>query len=445
MDPPTDLAIPEKTIREVTADAEMPAMGTVEQVWDTDPVPSDEIGEHAAIAVGDLKLEVVPEGGTIAVGVGSRGIANLARIVEEVIDELADRGYEPFIVPAMGSHGGATADGQRGVLDTLGVTEDRVDCEIRSSMDTVEIDRTSERDVPVVTDTHAADADAILPINRVKPHTDYDGDIESGLAKMLVIGFGKQRGAKIAHDWAVDWSLSAMVPSIARQLIETLPIVGGVAILEDQRDQTARIEGVPATHILERERELLEQAEELLPRLPFEDIDVLIVDRQGKDISGQGIDPNVIGRRPFAINEPKPDTPDIKRIYVRSLSERTHGNAMGIGSADFVHRDVFADINPSDTFVNAITASTIRGIRMPPVVETDRAGIRAALSSIGVNTPEHVSMVRITDTMRLERLYASPALLDAAESRDDLRVIDPATTLAFAEDGTLSDPSPDPH
>jgi hypothetical protein len=341
----------------------------------------------------------------------------------------------------MGSHGGATAEGQREMLAELGVTEETIGCEIRSSMEVVEVARTAERDVRVYTDAHAAAADAIVPINRIKAHTDFDGAVESGLSKMVVIGMGKQRGAKTAHDWAVDWSLRNMLPEITEQLLETLPVVGGVAVVEDQRDETTLIEAIPPAGFLDRERELLETAYEIMPTIPFEAVDVVVFDRQGKDVSGQGMDPTVIGRRPFAIQEPEPDTPDVKRIYTRSLTAATHGNAMGMGSADFVHADLLADVDMTDSFINAITASTTRGVRLPPAVETDRAGLVAALSTIGIVDPETVRVIRATDTMHLERLYASPALVEAAREREDLRVLEEPSPIEF-EDGQFGAPTP---
>jgi hypothetical protein len=341
----------------------------------------------------------------------------------------------------MGSHGGATAAGQREMLADLGVTEESVGCEIRSSMEVVEVGRTPDRDVPVVFDAQAAAADAIVPINRIKAHTDFDGTVESGLSKMLVIGMGKQRGAKIAHDWAVDWSLRNMLPEIAEQLLAELPVAGGVAILEDQRDDTTAIEGIRPEGFLDREAELLETAYEIMPTLPFDDLDVLIVDQQGKDVSGQGMDTNVIGRRPFAIQEPEPDRPEIKRIYTRSLTETTHGNAMGMGSADFVHADLLADVDMETSLINAVTAVTTRGVRLPPAVETDRAGLIASLSTIGIVDPASVRVLRATDTMRLQRLYASPALVEEARSREDLRVLEEPAPIQF-EDGDFAAPSP---
>jgi len=437
----SSLAVPEESIREACGETPLPELGIIEQVWKTDPIPQEDIADRAGEAFGSLPLDDVPDGGEIALGVGSRGIANLQIIVAGVVSEAQDRGYEPFVFPAMGSHGGATAEGQREMLADLGVDDSTIGCEIRSSMDVVEVGRTADRNVPVVADANAVSADAIVPINRIKPHTDFDGTVESGLSKMLVIGMGKQRGAKIAHDWAVDWSLRNMIPEITERLLDELPVTGGVAILEDQRDDTALLEGIPPEGFLDREAELLERAYDVMPTFPFDDIDVLILDYQGKDISGQGMDTNVIGRRPFAIQEPEPDLPDIKRIYTRSLTETTHGNAMGMGSADFVHSDLLEEIDMPTTLINALTASTTRGVRLPPAVETDRAGLVAALSTIGIVDPEEVRVLRAADTMHLQRLYASTALVDEARKRDDLRIVEEPLPVDF-ESGDFTAPSP---
>lgn len=233
-----------------------------------------------------------------------------------------------------------------------------------------------------------------------------------------------------------------MIPELAEELLAELPVAGGVAIVEDQFDDTGLIEGVPPSGFLDREAELLELAYDRLPTIPFDDVDVLILDRQGKDVSGQGMDTNVIGRRPFAINEPEPELPDVKRIFVRGLTETTHGNAMGMGSADFVHRDLAAELDSSTSLINAITASTTRGVRLPPVVETDRAGLVASLSTVGVVDPESVRVLRATDTMRLDRLYASPALVDEARERDDLRVVSEPNAIEFDGGGFVA---PTPH
>jgi len=424
--------IAESTVTETCGEPDFPEMGVVEQLWDTDPIPDDGIARRGASAVDGFDLSGVPEGGEIAVGAGSRGIANIPTILRGVVSELDRRGYDPFVFPAMGSHGGATAEGQRAMLEGLGVTPGAVGCEIRATMETVRIGETPERGVEVVADAHAAAADAIVPVNRVKPHTDFSGDVESGLSKMLVIGMGKQRGAKTAHEWAADWSFRNMIPEIAGMLLERLPVVGGVAILEDEHDDTAVIEGVAPSGFLDREAELLERAYDHMPTLPFDDVDVLVVDRMGKDISGAGMDTNVIGRMVFGF-EPEPDTPDIDRIFVRGLTDASHGNGAGIGSADFVHADLLADLELSDTVVNALTASTPRGAVVPPAVETDRAGLVACLSTVGVVAPDTARVVRIQDTMRLRRVQVSEALLEKARDRKDLAVVSEPEPIRFSE------------
>jgi len=340
----------------------------------------------------------------------------------------------------MGSHGGATAKGQREKLADYGITEEATGCEIRATMETELLGHTPDREVPVRVDANAAAADAIVPVNRVKPHTDFSGEVESGLSKMLVIGMGKQRGAKTAHEWAMDWSFRRMIPEIAERIIERTPVAGGIAIVEDEHDETDVVEGVPPSDFLDREAELLETAYENLPTLPFEDLHVLIVDQMGKDISGSGMDTNVIGRLNYG-PEPAPETPEIDRIYVRSLTEASHGNAVGVGTADLVHGDLQAAIDPEPMFINTLTSSCIRGARVPPAVETDRAGLVAALSTIGIVPAEEARVARVTDTMRLQRFHASEPLLAAAREREDLRVVAEASEIEF-ESGDLAADSP---
>jgi hypothetical protein len=438
-----NLPVAESTIREACSDVTPPPLGLIEQKWQTDPIPPDEVAAEARDAVGDLALDACPNGGEVAVGAGSRGIDNLAAIVRGVVAGLDERGYEPFTFPAMGSHGGATASGQREKLATLGVTEDSVGCEIRATMEVEQIGTTADRGAPVYADAYAVDADAIVLINRIKPHTDFSGEVESGLSKMLVIGMGKQRGAKMAHDWAVDWSLRNMLPEITDQLLEELPVIGGVAIVEDKHDETTLVEGVPSSDFLKREKELMDLSWELMPKLPFEELDVVVVDELGKDISGQGMDTNVTGRRHFTLNEPEPETPDIKRIFVRGFTDKTKGNAMGMGQADFSHRDILAGLDWSKSLINAITASTVRGVRLPPVVENDRAGLIAALGTIGPVQSSEARVLRVTDTMRLKRCYASPPLIDAARERDDLRVVAAPSEIEFDDRGDFVADSPD--
>ena len=429
--------IPEETVLEACGIDTVPKMGVIEQLWNADSIPVDEIRERAAAAVEDFDLNEIPDGGEVAVGAGSRGIANIPKIVGGVVDALKDHGFEPFIFPAMGSHAGATADGQREMLEALGISEDVIGCEIRATMDTIVVGETPRRNVEVHADANAATADAIVPVNRVKPHTDFQGEVESGLSKMLVIGMGKQRGAKTAHLWAADWSFRNMLPEITQLHLEELPVVGGVAIVENEYDDTAIIEGVPPSGFLDREAELLELAYDKLPTIPFDEVDVLVVDRMGKDISGAGMDTNVIGRLNFGF-EPEPEKPNVKRIFARGLTPASHGNGTGLGSADFIHADIYEGLNWRDTFVNALTASAPNGARIPPAVETDRAGVVASLSTIGVEALDAPRVIRIRDTMHLERVAVSETLVEEARERDDLRVVAEPGDIKF-EDGQFSE------
>lgn len=429
--------ISEEAVLKSVGDVSLPDIGVIDQLWETDPIPREAIAGRATSALSSLELTDVPDGGTVAIGIGSRGIANLPTIVSGVVSAVADRGYDPFIFPAMGSHGGATAEGQREKLAALDVTEETVGCEIRATMDVIEIGHTPNHEVPVYADAEAAAADAIVPINRIKPHTDFEGRVESGLSKMLVIGMGKQAGAQIAHTSAVDWSFRQIIPAIVTVLLAELPIAGGVAVVEDEHDETTIVEGVPPEGFLDREAELLDVAYDRMPTLPFEELDALIVDAMGKDISGSGMDTNVIGRRDYGLNEPDPETPAIRRIYTRGLTDPSQGNSAGIGNADFIHRGLFEAIDWEKTVVNTLTASTPRGSRLPPAVETDRAGLYAMLATVGGTDTETVRLARIPDTMRLQRLCVSEVLVEEARTHDDLRIVREPQPLDF-ENGSLS-------
>ena len=437
----SEFVVEEATILDACGETDFPPMGVLEQVWDTDPIPEADLTTVAHEQVDALALEDVPSGGEIAVGAGSRGITGIDAVVRGTVEGLTDRGYDPFVFPAMGSHGGATAEGQRAKLAEYGITEDAIGCEIWATMEVEQVGETADQGISVVADANAVAADAIVPVNRIKPHTDFIGDVESGLSKMLVIGMGKQHGAKTAHEWAIDWSFSRMIPEIAGTLLDVLPVAGGVAIVEDQYHEPAIVEGIPPDGFLTREAELLDEAYDRMPSLPFDELDVLVLDRMGKDVSGAGMDTNVIGRLEL-LHEPAPDRPDVKRIFVRSLTGPSHGNAVGLGTADFVHRDLTAAVDAKQTLINALTAGSVRMARLPPVVETDRAGMVAALSTIGADATAAPRVIRATDTQHLKYCYASEPLVEAARNRDDLRVIAEPTPVEFARNGDFADASP---
>ncbi len=350
-------------------------------------------------------------GKTIAVGAGSRGLTARVATLRGVVAGLRDCGAVPFVVPAMGSHAGGTADGQAALLAALGVTEQSIDCEIRSSMRTIEVARTPEG-MPLFLDEHAAGADFFLPVNRVKPHTCFKGPIESGCTKMAVVGFGKQPGAAQIHACGPERMAKRLLDGIAA-LRATGRLLGGVATIESCSGDVVRIEALSADEVGgEREHELTDYARSLVPRLPFRDIDVLIVERGGKDISGTTIDPNVTGRfwvHGLADFEAPPAT-----IVLLGVTEASGGNVLGIGLADFIPASVASIVDWEKTYLNCFTAgpSGVRRARMPMVLADEDECIRTALMMCGKAVDEPKRVVRIRSTLHLDRAWVSSNLVN---------------------------------
>jgi hypothetical protein len=346
-------------------------------------------------------------------------------------------GAKPFIVPAMGSHGGATAEGQLKVLARYGVTPESMGVPLLSSMETVEIGR-MPWGFPVLVDKNAYEADHIVLVNRVKPHTNFRAHVESGLMKMLVIGLGKHQGAIMAHRAAVDVGLPKAIPEVARFSLGKLPILFGVAALENVRHQTARVKALLPEVLEQTEAELLKEAWTLLGRIPFEFLHLLIVDELGKEISGTGMDPNVIGRMYFSPNQ-EPKSPRYIRILVRDLTEKTAGNAVGMGLADFSTRRLANKINFHYTYTNALTGLSPMRSKTPIIFETDKDAIQGALKTIGLTEPPDAKVARIKNTLDLEYLYASDALLPEIQERTDLEIVSGPHPFEFTDQGDLVD------
>lgn len=374
----------------------------------------------------------------VAVTGGSRGVANTAIILRTICDYLTALGAQPFIVPAMGSHGGATAEGQLEVLDRYGITPETMGVPVVSSMETVEIAR-MDWGLPVLVDRHAAEADHIVLVNRVKPHTSIRGPIESGLLKMLVIGLGKHQGALLAHRAAVDVGLERMVPEVARVSLSKLPVLFGLATVENARHETACVEAMLPEHLEAVETRLLKEAKALIARVPFEFLHLLIVDEIGKEISGACMDSNVTGRIPRE-GVFDPVAPRYLRIFVRDLTEHSGGNAEGLGTADFATNRLAEKVNRHITYTNALTSTAPLGAKFPMLYETDREAIEAALTTIGLTEPPDAKIARIRNTLALERLYVSEALLPEIQRRPELTVVDGPLKFRFGEDGNLFDP-----
>ncbi|MCG8618685.1 MAG: lactate racemase domain-containing protein, partial [Desulfobacterales bacterium] len=354
--------------------------------------------ELEAAAIGSR----ITPGDRIAVTAGSRGIAGIDRILKTVVAVLKQHGASPFLIPAMGSHGGGTAEGQLKVLESLNITEERMGAPILSSMDTVRIG-TSSFGFPVYADAHAAGADGIVVVNRIKPHTEFEGPVESGLMKMMAIGMGKHKGCIQVHRQTVNYGYSKVIPDIGAVHLDKLPVICGLGIVENLYDDTALIKAVPPESFREEEAVLLTKAKTLMARLPFADIDVLIIDEMGKNISGTGMDTNVIGRIMF-VGEDEPEKPRITRIVVLGLTPESHGNAIGIGLADYTTRALTDSLDLDAMATNGIAAMTPEKARLPIALASDRDAVDAALNTIGEVAPENARIVHIKNTLELSEM-----------------------------------------
>jgi hypothetical protein len=376
----------------------------------------------------------IKPGDSVAVGAGSRGIANIGTIVGATVKYLKDLGARPFVFPAMGSHGGGTPEGQLSVLEHYGITEATMGCPVRATMDVVQVGEALG--LPVWLDRFAAEADWIGLVNRVKPHTDFKGSIESGLFKMMTIGLGKYRGAIQYHRANVQHSYERVITTVGREMLAKARIGFGLGIAENGYDETAEIQAFTATQLEEGERRLLKSAREWMARLPFSSIDVLIVEEMGKNISGSGMDTNVIGR-PTNPHEPFPNDPRILWIVALDLTEESYGNATGIGNADFTTRRLVDRIDMKPTLINCITACSPGMAKVPATYETDREAVETALSCIGLTPAENARVVRVRNTLMIGELEVSEAYAAEARGRADLTVIRELTPLGFDVSGRL--------
>jgi hypothetical protein len=377
----------------------------------------------------------VKRGDTVAVGAGSRGIANIDVIVGATVRYLLDLGARPFVFPAMGSHGGGTAEGQLDVLAHYGITEATMGCPVRATMDVVPVGEALG--LPVWLDRFAEEADWIGVVNRVKPHTDFKGSIESGLFKMMTIGLGKWKGAVQYHRANVNHGYETVITAVGREMLRKARIGFGLGIVENGYDETGRVEAFNAAALEEGERRLLKDAREWMARLPFTQIDVLIVEEIGKNISGSGMDTNVIGR-PSNPHEPFPADPKILWIVALDLTEESYGNATGIGNADFTTRRLVDKIDMKPTLINCITACAPNGAKVPATYDTDRETIETALSCIGLTAPENARVVRIRNTLVLGEIEVSAAYMPEVAKRGDLTPLGDAAPLRFDVAGALA-------
>ena len=383
--------------------------------------------------LGGLTLPVRP-GQSVALAVGSRGIVNIDVVARACVDHVKALGAKPFIFPAMGSHGGGTTEGQLSVLEHYGVTEATMGCPIRATMEVVQVGETLG--LPVWLDRYAAEADWIGVINRVKPHTDFKGDIESGLFKMMTIGLGKHRGAVQGHRANIRHRYETVVTHVGREMVRKARIAFGLGIVENGYDETAKVQAFLPADMEAGERALLREAKAWMAKLPFDPIDLLIVDEMGKDISGAGMDSNIIGRHGTFFEPPFPN-PKITFIVVCDLTAHTCGNAIGIGSADFTTRRLVDKIDWEATYINGLTACSPAGGKLPTALDTAQDAIAIALSCLGLERTEDARVVRVKNTLKIAEVDVSENLLPEVAKRDDLTPAGEPAPLAFDASGHL--------
>ncbi|MEA2663445.1 MAG: hypothetical protein QOI11_389 [Candidatus Eremiobacteraeota bacterium] len=381
-----------------------------------------------------LRAAGLRPGARVALTAGSRGISRIDEILRGACDAVRAAGGEPFLVASMGSHGGGTAEGQRAMLAHLGVTEATVGAPLESDMAVAEVGR-SARGIEVVCDARAARADAIVIVNRVKPHTEFSGTIESGLLKMAALGLGKAIGAVRYHAAFARWDYESVIREVAEAVFAGTPVVAGLAIVEDNRGGTHALEAFAPPDIVRGEERLLAVARELLPTIPFDVLDLLIVDRMGKNYSGSGMDPNVIGR--LSNGGQKVPRPLVRQLFVRELTPESEGNAIGVGLANFVTRRLADAIDWQPTYLNALTAASPNSARLPVVCENDRDAIRHALNASGVEDPRDARVVRVTDTLHIETFAASEAALATMGANTRYAIGDPTDALTLADDNLV--------
>ena len=421
--------------KQLCIEIELPRMLKVKQLFDKERIDPDKIPETVFAQMARPELgDYIKPGNKIAITSGSRGIANIGIITKAIADFVKSKGAKPFVVPAMGSHGGATAEGQRAVIEGYGVTEEFTGCPIHSSTETVLIGKNDEgQDVRI--DKNAASADGIIVAGRIKPHTDFHGTYQSGLMKMMAIGLGKREGADVCHELGFG-HMAERIHLFGKAVIKHAPIVLGLGILENAYDETRRIVTLRPDEIESEEPKLLNEAWTHLPFLHFKKTDVLVVDRIGKDISGTGMDPNVTGTgycTPFITK----GGIEALRTVVLDLTEETHGNAFGIGAAHCITRRLFKKIDFDACYVNAITSRGLDQVKIPCIMDNDREAIQLALRTcIGINNTKP-RIIRISDSLHTEIIWISEAMKEEAELNERIEILGGPQEWAFDSEGNL--------
>lgn len=420
-------------IKDLLKDVPLPLMVKINQKFKADEITDVPLALRTAFAESG-QLDRIRPGMRIAIAVGSRGVDQIPALVRTTVEELKRRGADPFVFPAMGSHGGATAAGQTEVLSHLGITEKTVGCPIVSSMEVVEISRLPNG-LPVFVDKNAFHSDGIVLINRIKPHTAFRGPNESGLVKMIAIGLGKQKGAETCHAFGFK-HMAEHVPAMAREAMAKAPILFGIGTVENAYDHVAKIAVVGTVDLIDADKSLLAEAKSAMPRIGFSPIDVLVIDEIGKDISGDGMDPNITGRYPT----PYPTGgPDVSKMVVLDLSEKTNGNANGIGTANFTTRRLVDKTDFKAMYANGITSTVVGPTAIPMTLDNDLDAIRAAIKTSNALDFTKIRLVRIKNTLRLGEIMISEAMMKEAESMQNVTIISDPFEMKFDEQGNLKE------
>ena len=410
-------------------------MYRIRQSFDTPRLTDVASAVREQLASLNLASRVQP-GQTVAITVGSRGVANVALITREIVQHFLSFGAKPFVVPAMGSHGGASAAGQRALIESFGVTEEFIGCPIKATMETVIIDKTPQG-IPVHFDKNASEADHVFIANRIKPHTMFVGPIESGLHKMMLIGLGKHAGAVIYHRAIKSFTFLEIIRAVADVVVKRCRVLGGLGIVENAFEETALVEGVPVEKFYERECELLEKARAWMPRLPLNDIDLLVIDEIGKEISGTGMDTNIVGRKFNDHAATADDATNCRRIFIRGLTEKTHGNGTGIGLCEFTNRRTVEALDIDSTTVNCVTAGHVTAAMIPVNFVTDREVVNTALKTLGLTEPKDARVVQIRNTLLLDEMLVSESCLPQLKGNPRVTILSGPMDWEFDAESNL--------
>ena len=421
-------------VKELCSRVNLPKMIPVKQKFDPAHIPASDIPAQVSAEMSQAHVSgAIRAGQRVAITCGSRGLANHALITKSIVDYVKSRGASPVVIPAMGSHGGATAEGQKELLARYGVTDAYLGCPVVSSMETVEIG-VSEEGHHLRLDKNAAESDAIIVAHRIKAHTDFRGPYESGLMKMMAIGLGKREGADVTHEAGFE-KMPHMVPLFGKVILKNAPVAMGFAIIENAYHQTCKFQALTPQEIIDKEPALLEYAKSRMAKILIDPCDVLVVDQIGKEISGDGMDPNVSGATSCAPYVTGGLT--AQRRVILSLTKETHGSAVGIGAAEAITRRLYNEIDYDATYVNALTSRVVAYTKIPPVMDTDKEAIQFAAFSASSVDPDNLRIIRIVDTMNVEQIWISEALKAEAEKHPDVEILGEAAPFPFNSAGNL--------